>query len=466
MCVHAILLVVLALISLPIDVESVVKDLVLLPSPEETDVLEDFQPDSLIDAVPEDAQLHAAIPAISDPTDAIDLTAVDEIQLSVAALNMSEITDPLQAASDLLRPMNTLSGEGFEGRGAGTRQALVRQRGGNDASERAVALGLKWLAAHQYPDGGWNFDHRFGPCQGRCGEAGSMAESRNAATAIALLPFLGAGQTHMKGEYQTIVERGLSFLVQRMSVTSYGGSLYEKGGRMYSHGLAAIALSEAYAMTRDKELFQPAQQALKFIVYAQDPVGGGWRYEPRTPGDTSVVGWQLMALKSGSLAYIDVPANTVRGVDVFLNSVQKSGGAKYGYMNRSDGGAGTTAIGLLCRMYLGWPRNDPGLQEGAAYLSRQGPSSQDMYYNYYATQVLFHLGGSAWEEWNTRMRDHLIQRQETEGHLQGSWYFNHRHVGTTGGRVCSTAFATMILEVYYRHMPLYSLESTEDTFSE
>ena len=51
---------------------------------------------------------------------------------------------------------------------------------------------------------------------------------------------------------------------------------------MYDHGLAAIALCECYGMSNDPALRPHAQAALNFIVDAQDPKGGGWRYEPRT----------------------------------------------------------------------------------------------------------------------------------------------------------------------------------------
>ena len=37
---------------------------------------------------------------------------------------------------------------------------------------------------------------------------------------------------------------------------------------MYSHGICTIALTEAYAMTGDRELLAAAQAALNYIVYA------------------------------------------------------------------------------------------------------------------------------------------------------------------------------------------------------
>ncbi len=196
------------------------------------------------------------------------------------------------------------------------------ERGGSDASENAVGMALNWIAIHQSPDGSWSFNHRKGPCQGRCGNSGKMENGDIAATAIALLPFLGAGQTHLQGNYKKNVQAGLYYLVSRMKVGPDGGDLSYDQGVMYGHGLASIALCEAYGMTKDTGLAEPAQHAVNFIVYAQDPVGGGWRYTPHQPGDTSVLGWQLMALKSAHMAYLNVPPKTIKGAVNFLNSVQ------------------------------------------------------------------------------------------------------------------------------------------------
>lgn len=239
------------------------------------------------------------------------------------------------------------------------RRAAVRARGGTPESEAAVARALEWLARHQYADGSWNFDHRDGGrCRGKCGQPGSMTNARVAATALALLPFLGAGETHRQGKYRRPIENGLRFIVANIQPGPEGsGDLTQGLGTMYQHGLASIALTEAYAMTEDRQLVAPAQALVRYIVLAQDPQGGGWRYFPRSPGDTSVVGWQLMALKSAQLAYLEVPPQTLDGVTKFLDSVARENGAGYGYMTPLQGTPATDAVGLLCRMYLGWPRD-------------------------------------------------------------------------------------------------------------
>jgi hypothetical protein len=353
-------------------------------------------------------------------------------------------------------PADAPAGGGLEGRTPQARARLAAQDG-TPQSEEAVERGLRWLVAYQRPDGSWNFDHNKGRRSGFCPNPGTVA-STTGATAIALAPFLGAGYTHLEGEYKETVRKGLYYLVSRALLTPDGADLQE--GTMYAQGLAAIVLCEAYAMTEDPQLREIAQQALDFIDYAQDKRGGGWRYSPGEPGDTTVTGWQLMALKSGEMAGLRVRSPNVALVCKFLDSVASDQGAQYGYMT-PEPRRSTTAIGLLLRMYTGWRRGNPALRAGVKHLSEWGPSKDDMYYNYYATQVLRHWGGYQWEIWNAKMRDYLVATQARQGHEAGSWHFSGNH-GDTGGRLYNTAMAIMTLEVYYRYMPLYQQKAFEE----
>ncbi len=226
---------------------------------------------------------------------------------------------------------------------------------------------------------------------------------------------------------------------------------------MYAQGLATMALSEAFAMTGDESLGALAQAAVDFIVHAQH-VGGGWRYYPGQAGDTTVTGWQLMALKSGQLAGLHIPSSVWYAAARYLDSVQSDYGAQYGYQGTNPRPT-TSAVGLLCRMYLGWPHKHPALHRGVQHLARLGPSGNDMYFNYYATQVLHHYEGAHWLRWNPTMRDALVAAQSHEGHEAGSWQFAEPH-SSTAGRLYNTAMAIMILEVYYRYLPLYGRDAT------
>lgn len=468
--VHMVLLIVLAVWLIPGAQRPHRADLKLTEQfSHQTEITPDILPD-LADAPPIEVEPLTDIPTLSSDIQMQELTLTPADDPALAAA--PELTDfGTHFTESFLEEATGLAGSAFSGRGMQARAALVRTKGGNKASEDAVEMALAWLAAHQLPNGAWSFNHQVGPCNGRCANpsmGGNLATAFNGATAIALLPFLGAGQTHLQGQYRENVKGGLYFLTQSMQVKNKTGSLWEEGGRMYSHGLAAIALCECYGMTRDADLARPAQLSLNFIHYAQDPLGGGWRYTPQQPGDTSVVGWQIMALKSGHMAYLQVNPATVKKAYLFLDTVQANDGATYGYTGRGDGEA-TSAVGLLCRMYLGWKKENPALGRGIGRLVEKGPDKANMYYNYYATQAVFQYTGgvgSLWREWNEKMRDYLISTQAREGHEKGSWFLpgdGHNH---TGGRLYVTAMATMILEIYYRHMPIYQEKAVEEEFPE
>jgi hypothetical protein len=359
-----------------------------------------------------------------------------------------------RTADDFLRTDADVSGA-LAGRGREARAAMVRIGGGTGESEDAAERGLRWIMSQQREDGSFSFRHLRNACR----DPGTEG-STTAATAICMLPFLGAGYTHQEGPYQDVVRRGMYYLMRSARQTPHGADL--QNGTMYAQGLSAIALCEAYAMTRDPALRGLADQSLRFIVFAQDAKGGGWRYTPGEPGDTTVTGWQLMALKSGQMAGLSIPSPTLIGIRRFLDHVQSEYGAKYGYMDPRPRDT-TTAIGLLCRMYTGWPRDYDPVRRGVEYLDSLGPSKDNMYFNYYATQVMHHFGGEPWLRWNPVMRDYLVATQSKQGNEAGSWHFSGGH-GDVGGRLYNTAMAVMTLEVYYRHMPLYTEHALTDAF--
>jgi hypothetical protein len=466
MVVHIVILLVMGLMTYPRQVKETLASLVANAS-EDAEEIEDIPVEDLQE-IPEmdESQMADIVEAVEESTEPVGIPDEEPVLAASTAVDLEPIGEVQRLSEDIMASAGTAAaGDLATQRGDAGRKAAVASRGGSAGSEEAVALALEWLAKHQNPDGSWNFDHRIGPCGGRCDHPGTMKEARFAATGMGLLPFLGAGQTHKQGKYKDNVKAGLAYLI----TNGKGGSFYEGGGAMYGHGICTIALTEAYGMTQDKHLFGPAQAAVDFICNAQDPVGGGWRYAPKQAGDTSVVGWQIMALKSAHLAYLNVPPNVIEGAKNFLNTVQADSGAAYGY-DRPGNGQATTAIGLLCRMHLGWKRDNPALARGVETLGTIGPSaapgSANMYYNYYATQVLHHYEGEQWVKWNEKMRDFLVNSQSKQGHSKGSWYFTGDIGSDIGGRMYNTAMATITLEVYYRHQPLYRKAATDDLFDE
>jgi hypothetical protein len=483
MVLHVVVLTSLALIVTPPPPEHAGIKTIDSPPTEALTEVEELQ----VVELPDDQK---SVEEVQDVAVAPDSVAVESVEVvsdasDLAAAQMSvEVTDistDISMSTDLLKTVGKSGGTktGFAARSdAASQKAMIKAGGGNpDEIIVAVETSCDWFKRHQMPDGGWSFDFRQCPgCMGKCKnpEADSFLNDRAAATALALLPMLGQGYTHMaqgeKGKYRQQVDAGLAFLAQRVIAgkgQAYGGA---KGGNMYSQGLAGIVLSEAYGMTKDPRLAAPAQAAIDFIMLAQDPVGGGWRYTPRQPGDTSAVCWQVMALKSANMSGLRVDPLVVKKISTFLDFVQSDDGAAYGYAEPSKAfRPALTSAGLLCRMFTEWKKSNEALIRGATKLAKGGPS-KDMYTSYYATQVLYHVKQQLpkeWDDWQKKMSAMLVKAQITAGHQAGSYYegFESGHAPHAGGRIYVTSMATMTLEVYFKHgLPLYQdvKEPTDD----
>jgi hypothetical protein len=234
-------------------------------------------------------------------------------------------------------------------------------------------------------------------------------------------------------------------------------------GNGYEQGLASLAICEAYALTLDPALKGAAQRAVNSCVAWQHQ-NGGWRYTPRTAGDTSVTGWFVQAIKTGQAAGLNVPNATLAGITNYLDAAALPDGSGYGYMAPTPTPT-MTAVGLLSRQYMGWGPKTPGIVKGTEYLLKVPPSPnfRNIYYYYYATQFMHHqapTNPAAWDTWHTKLRDTLIDRQDqgtTQGreHQKGSWSNEGDAWGGQLGRLGYTSLAILNLEVYYRHVPLY-----------
>ena len=401
---------------------------------------------------------RAQLPGLAGPVASSPRSAASVTQPRIAT--GSEVAAMFRRSVPGISPIPTERiSAGFSMRTPQARAEAIDKLGGSDASETAVDRGLEWLAEHQFAAGNWSI-HEIN-CKGHnCTGAGSY-QADPAATGLALLAFLGAGHTHKTGDYQQTVERGLSWLLNQQKTDGDLFPVETEFAWFYSHGIASIAVCEAYGMTKDARLRDPAQRALEFIVASQHPEFGGWRYRPRFESDTSVSGWQLMALKSGEMAGLKVPRSAYDNVGRWLDSVEdKAQPGRFSYHPSMPVTDTMTAEGLLMRQYLGAGREDSNMLAGASFLRQRLPreSNRDVYYWYYATQVMFHMQGDYWNEWNTALRDMLIDAQDKTGEQRGSWNPEaptKDEWGKSGGRHYVTCMNLLMLEVYYRHLPLY-----------
>lgn len=350
--------------------------------------------------------------------------------------------------------------EAYKLRRAADRPRMAQQQGASSESERAVKLALKWLAANQEPDGRWSaVRHGAGyetKTAGRDRE-GAGARADTAMTGLALLTFLASGNTHQEGDYETTVRRGLEYLIRLQRTDGGLGGSAANFEYNYCHAMATLALSEAYGMTGDTALDAPTRRAVGYTLASQNATTGGWRYNPWDTGDTSMLGWQWMALKSAELAGIPIPEKTRNGVVRFLSTV--SSGAHGGLASYRQGEAATrpmTAEALLVRQLLGVSNDTPTAREAGKYVLEQvpGQGEDNVYYWYYGTLAMYQLQGPYWDQWNQALQKKLLSTQRSDGPAAGSWDPD-RIWGGYGGRVYSTALSTLSLEVYYRYLPLY-----------
>lgn len=401
-----------------------------------------------------ETQTLSDVPESTEANFEIDTDQILQMELPVLDLptvqEIGESTSPTTVLQNI--PFGIT--QGLSGRSGALKSALLSKFGGNAETEAAVELGLKWLAEQQKSDGSWSL---IGPYS-----KGGSSENKTAATALALNAFLGAGHTHKEGKYRENVKLGLAYLVRRQDSDGFFAEREPSRQQMYAQAIASICVTEAYAMTGDSELRSAAALAMNFAEWSQSKLRG-WRYEPKVDADLSVTGWFVMALITGKMASLGVDETVLNNVGDFLDSVSYEDDMRYAYSDFEPPSLSMTAEGLLCRIYLGWPRSHPSLLEAIQVdLLPNKPSADDreysVYYWYYATQVLHHVGGPQWQEWNAAMRKVIPGLQIKTGPEAGSWDPSADVFGASGGRLYTTCLNLYCLEVYYRHLSIYDVE--------
>lgn len=334
---------------------------------------------------------------------------------------------------------------GMESRVGPLRKWTREKNHGNDKTEDAVLSALRWLKEHQDADGAW---------RGGCPAA--------AGTGLALLSFLARGETPSSPEFGAAVRGGLQFLLK---VQQPDGNFRDTGSHhAYGHAIATYALCEAVAMTQIVELREPAERAVAVIVRGQQ-AGGGWGYDyaPTRP-DTSVMGWQIQALKAATYARLEVA-----GLDEALRKagpgMRAQAAPEGGFGYTGPGNGPLTAAGTLCLQMLGLGRV-PEAQKGLAILAEwtvewETPQpARPLYHWYYCTQARFHQQGEAWTQWNNRLWPQLVRHQIVEtgrdGKKIGHW-ISPQGEAEAPGPVYSTTLCTLMLEVYYRTLATFTV---------
>jgi hypothetical protein len=354
-------------------------------------------------------------------------------------------------------------------------QARLRTAYGGSGTEEHLARGLDWLARHQSPDGQWQAAAFMRNCKSSeemCTGPGDGLHDVGI-TGLALLAFLGNGNTLNEGQYRSNVTRAVQWLRSRQDAdTGLIGGMTSHAF-LYDHGIATLALCEAYYFGKSPILKGACQRAVGYILRARNPYAA-WRFQvpPNTENDTSVTGWMVFALKSASECGLEVEQEAFLGALGLIDEFTDPQSGRVGYTARGtlssrvpglndhfpeDKGEAMTAVGLLCRFFLAQePATTPIMQRHAELLLRRLPvwdvpgKGCDMYYWYYGSYAMYQMGGRYWDAWNLAMKEAILPSQRTDGEMKGSWD-PVGPWGRWGGRVYSTALMVLCLEVYYRY---------------
>ncbi len=423
------------------------------------------------------------------PTDAFEITEVEfttptDVDADVAqgrtdAIDASEMGQT--GAMMAIGPGGGAAGLRGWPDGGGKIRGFIKE-GGTPKSAEAADRALRWFKRHQSPNGQWDIDGYVANCteNPKCepGTEHTGAAGDIAGTGYAILCFLGGGYDHrMPSRYRATVRAGVDWLI---SVQKDNGLF---GSRNYEHSVAAMAIAEAYAMTNDPRLRVPAQKAIDVLLARQikDPKDGyglGWDYVTSdSRNDSSVSGWAVMALKSAAAGGLNI-GNGMEGAARYLDRAWKAANPDFAskdpytdtttfpYVWNSQTGAvqvgrpGSNShdmapVGALLAVFLGRTADDVALHTMANHIIRhQFPQGYptNTYYLYYNTMAMFQVGGAHWQRWNNTVRDLLVDAQRRgDGCFDGSYDFvGTRFHGHQTGRILSTAYSTLCLQVYYR----------------
>ena len=386
-----------------------------------------------------------------------------EVQLP-PVLNPMQMPDIIKVTNHTEFPRTGKVGGGIKGRPDLVGEPGDPRIGGPPRLPVVLPLtaALLWLERAQEKDGSWDAKRWDGSNEYRVGMTG-----------LALLAYEGAGCTHQKGQFGTVVAKALGWLQSKQREN--GSFPFET---FYEQGIATMAVAEAYGMTEDEKLRPMAQKAVSYIVRLQ-PEHGGFRYAgpvERGQGDLSVTGWQIMAIKSAKLAGLDVPEQAFERSREFLKSSWREYGASaYLVGDAGPGSLSMTSVGLLCRLFLSEGGHYEGqVRQAADYLYAKeteqfrtpagGLSKElvtDLYYTYYSSLAMFQLQGEYWDAWKRMYVSPLEAAQvkartDARGRfVQGSFEPSKHKWGDRGGRVYTTAMAALCFEAPFRFIALY-----------
>jgi len=309
----------------------------------------------------------------------------------------------------------------------------------------AIDRGLKHLLETQREDGSW---------------AATAEGGRGVAvTSLALMAFMSRAEFPGSGPNGDALNRAKDWLLKHAKEAPDG----YLGTSMYEHGLATLALTELWGMTRDKEeddeIQKAVERAVEVILRSQN-AGGGWRYQPSADAgqDTSVTVMVFIALASARQAGIVVPNETIAKVVTYFESAtsQKTGGFNYVPTGVQKNDSIACTGGGAYAAQLAGARGSEMVLSAIRFLKERSPGIIEgnfghyYYGHYYAAQAMVQAGDDYYADWYPQIRDALIKKQGANGAWGGS-----RNKKGSKAASYETPMAIITLAIPHRYIPIY-----------
>ena len=370
-------------------------------------------------------------------------------------------------------------GKSYQSRTApGNRGKLLGKYGGGNETESAVDKALDYLASVQNANGSWGSKESF-----QTGDAAALSS-------LALLTFFAHGENFKSKKYATVISNGSDFLVEMANYPDI-----EFAGSSFGHAILTYALAEGYAVSGSLSLRRPLEERVRSIITRQNKFGSfalNYNNAPQAlpteqeleknplgkeimPGesacDLSLLGWHIQALTAARNAGI-----AVDGLDqalalatealVKIHQAEKGGFSQGINMKRFPANDNMNPVGLLGLRLLNAGNSTPARRAEKFLASAAVPKWNSsgkfpLYRWYYHTQALFQSEGGHgryWDTWNNNLKVELTKHQQADG----SWKMpggdtSFRVKDKTDLNIYSTSLCGLMLQVYYRYLPSYSI---------
>lgn len=281
--------------------------------------------------------------------------------------------------------------------------------------QKAIDLGLKWLAANQSKLGRW-----------------TAANYPTAMTALAGTALLGSGSTTTQGPYAKNIRKAVDYLMTKSRENGLIGDPHTDNRYTYGHGFSMLFLSQVLGEEEDierrEQLTDVLQRAVAFSGRAQTK-SGGWGYVSAKDGNDfdegSTTITQVQGLRGCRNAGVPVSKEIIERAKQYIYLCKNDdGGISYSSRNRGSSRPAITAA-ALASLYNAGDYDSKHVPEMMTYCKKNLYRLDNVrhfghwHYTYlYYSQVVYREGDSTWQTFRDKLYTRISREQSQQ---TGRW---------------------------------------------